>query len=50
MGRQIVIVANLEPATIRGVDSQGMLLAASGPDGVSLLQPDAEVPVGAEVR
>ena len=28
MGRTIVVVANLKPATIRGIESQGMLLAA----------------------
>jgi len=30
VGRKIVVVANLEPATIRGITSQGMLLAAGG--------------------
>lgn len=49
IGRQIVVVANLEPATIRGVTSEGMLLAASADGRVALLQPDAEVPDGAEV-
>ncbi|MDA0745970.1 MAG: methionine--tRNA ligase, partial [bacterium] len=38
VGRQIVVVANLEPAKIRGVESQGMLLAASGEGGLALLQ------------
>ena len=50
VGRQIVVVANLEPAKIRGVESQGMLLAALGEGGLALLQPDSEVPDGAEVR
>ena len=49
VGRQIVVVANLEPATIRGVASEGMLLAASADGRVALLQPDADVPDGAEV-
>ncbi len=49
IGRQIVVVANLEPATIRGVASEGMLLAASADGRVALLQPDADVPDGAEV-
>jgi len=49
VGRQIVVVANLEPATIRGVASEGMLLAASADGRVVLLQPDADVPDGAEV-
>jgi methionyl-tRNA synthetase len=49
VGRQIVVVANLEPATIRGLASEGMLLAASADGRVALLQPDADVPDGAEV-
>jgi methionyl-tRNA synthetase len=50
VGRQIVVVANLEPATIRGVESQGMLLAASDGDTLALLAPESEVPDGAGVR
>ena len=50
VGRQIVIVANLAPAKIRGVESQGMLLAASDGDVVSLLLPDQELPPGSGVR
>jgi methionyl-tRNA synthetase len=36
VGRQVVVVANLEPAMLRGVESQGMLLAASSGDRVVL--------------
>jgi methionyl-tRNA synthetase len=49
VGRQIVVVANLAPAKIRGVESQGMLLAASGDDGLALLKPDSELPSGSKV-
>ena len=49
VGRQIVVVANLEPATIRGVESQGMLLAASDDNGLTLVTPDSEISDGAEV-
>ncbi len=50
VGRTIVVVANLKPATLRGLESQGMLLAATGPDGVPhLLGPDGEVPPGSGV-
>jgi methionyl-tRNA synthetase len=49
VGRQIVVVANLEPATIRGVESQGMLLAASDDHGLALVTPDSEIGDGAEV-
>lgn len=51
VGRTIVIVDNLEPAMLRGEESQGMLLAASVGDRVMLLRPDADdVPGGCEVR
>ena len=51
IGRKIVLLANLEPAKIRGVVSNGMLLAATAPDGGAvLLQPDSDVPAGSEVR
>jgi methionine--tRNA ligase beta chain len=52
VGRSIVIVANLEPAKIRGIESQGMLLAAgSRAEGeeFSLLTPDRELPPGTAV-
>jgi methionyl-tRNA synthetase len=51
IGRQVVVVANLKPAKLRGADSQGMLLAAVSEDGGAiLLQPDEEAPEGAKVR
>ena len=50
VGRQIVVVANLQPAKFRGTESQGMLLAAeAGENDYSLLLPDRETPRGAEV-
>ncbi len=52
IGRQIVVVANLKPATLAGEQSQGMLLAASNEDNtiLGLLAPDKELPAGAVVR
>lgn len=51
VGRKIVMLANLEPAKIRGVVSNGMLLAASDEEGRAvLLQPDSDVPAGSKVR
>ncbi len=50
VGRQIVVVANLEPAKLRGVESQGMLLAASSGERVVLVRPDEPVAAGAVVR
>jgi methionyl-tRNA synthetase len=39
VGTQVVVVANLEPAKLRGVESQGMLLAASAEDARSCGRP-----------
>lgn len=51
VGRQVIVVANLKPAKLMGMESQGMLLAADGPDGQAiLLQPDAEAPEGTSVH
>jgi methionyl-tRNA synthetase len=49
VGKQIVVVANLEPATLRGLESQGMLLAARDGDRVVVLTPDAPVASGSKV-
>jgi methionine--tRNA ligase beta chain len=48
-GKKIVVVTNLEPATIRGVRSEGMLLAAQEGDVVSLLTVDKSVSPGSGV-
>ncbi len=42
-GKKIVVVTNLEPAKLRGVKSEGMMLAAQDDDIVSLLQPEGDV-------
>jgi methionyl-tRNA synthetase len=49
IGRQVVMIANLAPAKIRGVESNGMLLAADLDGAAVLLQPDKEVPEGSTV-
>ena len=51
VGKRIVIVANLEPRTLRGIASHGMLLAASGEDKdpVVLITPDKDIPNGSIV-
>lgn len=49
VGRQVVVVANLETAKLRGVDSQGMLLAASDADRIVILMPETKVTAGAKV-
>ncbi|MDA3872616.1 MAG: methionine--tRNA ligase [Kiritimatiellae bacterium] len=50
VGKTIIIVSNLKPATIRGIDSRGMLLAASKGKNLTLVTVDAdEFPSGAKV-
>jgi methionyl-tRNA synthetase len=51
VGKKIVIVANLEPRKLMGLESQGMLLAASTEnEGPILLIPDTDITSGAEIR
>ena len=50
IGKQIVVVTNLKPATIRGVESRGMLLAASNPEGLSIVTLDRPLAPGAKVK
>ena len=49
LGRKIIVVNNLEPAKLRGEESNGMLLAASDENGVSILTPDRNVKIGSRV-
>ncbi|MFA5870783.1 MAG: methionine--tRNA ligase subunit beta [Candidatus Paceibacterota bacterium] len=51
VGKDIIIVANLEPRSLMGEMSNGMLLAASTNDGIlSLLQPDKEIGGGWKIK
>jgi methionyl-tRNA synthetase len=50
VGKQIVIVANLHPRRLKGITSQGMLLAASAGDEMVLLTPMVVLPDGAEIH
>lgn len=50
LGKRILIVNNLEPAVIRGVESQGMLLAASEGDSLTLVVPERPIADGAQVK
>ena len=49
LGRSIVVVNNLVPSVIRGVESQGMLLAGKSEATLSLLAPDKELSPGSLV-
>ncbi|MFA4932678.1 MAG: methionine--tRNA ligase [Caldisericia bacterium] len=50
VGKQIVIIANLQPRKLKGITSQGMLLAASVGDEMALLTPMTVLPDGAEIH
>ena len=51
VGKQIIVVANLQPATLRGVESQGMLLAASDDQGrLAIVTPERPIANGAQVK
>ncbi len=50
VGKNVVVIANLAPATIRGVESQGMILAAGEKEPVALVVLDPECPPGTKVR
>ena len=50
IGRRVIVVNNLETAVIRGEESQGMILAASDEQGISILAPDRDVVLGSIVK
>lgn len=49
-GKKIVIIDNLQPAMIRGIESNGMLLAASDVNTLTLIVPERPIPDGAKVK
>ena len=51
IGKKVVIVANLKPVKLCGVESNGMICAADTPDGAaSVIFPDQDLPCGAKLR
>jgi len=50
LGKTIIVVANLEPKKLAGIESQGMLLAAEHKGKVSLLTLDKELPSGSKIH
>lgn len=51
VGKTIVVVTNLEPAKLMGVESNGMLLAASDEEGnLAVITPEKEIKTGARVK
>lgn len=50
VGRKVILVANLKPAKIRGIESQGMILVATGKKDMSIVTLDKDMPIGTKVR
>ena len=50
IGKRVVVVANLKPALLRGVESQGMVLAGSDGTAVILVSPERPLPPGSTVK
>jgi methionyl-tRNA synthetase len=50
VGKTVAFVANLQPAMLRGVESQGMVLAADDGTTVAVLEPQRKVPAGSKIR
>ncbi len=49
VGKQIVVVSNLKPAKLKGIESEGMLLAVEDKDGLALISPDKKVQPGRKI-
>lgn len=50
LGKQVVVVDNLEPALLRGVESQAMLLASHDQKGIAIITPQREMAPGSMVK
>jgi methionyl-tRNA synthetase len=50
LGKQVVVVDNLQPAVLRGVESQGMLLAAQDAQGIVIVSPERKVGLGSTIK
>lgn len=50
IGKQVVVVDNLEPAVLRGVESQGMILAAQDEEGFCIISPARTMKLGSIVK
>lgn len=50
LGQLVIVMVNLEPRSVMGLESQGMLLAAVGEDIISILMPQKEVLPGSVIR
>ncbi|HCR99480.1 MAG TPA: hypothetical protein DIS68_01535, partial [Lachnospiraceae bacterium] len=50
VGKRVMVITNLAPAKLAGVESQGMLLCAEDAEGnLALMTPEKDMPAGAEI-
>jgi methionyl-tRNA synthetase len=49
-GKQVVVVDNMEPVVLRGVESQGMLLVVHDAQGICIVSPERKVSLGSTVK
>jgi methionyl-tRNA synthetase len=49
IGKKVVMIANLKPAKLMGIESQGMILAASNEDKLVLVTVDGDIPAGSKI-
>jgi len=50
VGKKVMVITNLKPAKLAGMESQGMILCAEAPDGtLALMTPEKDVPSGSEI-
>jgi len=50
IGKYVVLVDNLDPAMLRGIESQGMILAASDESGIAIVSPERAIKLGSTVK
>ena len=50
IGKEIIVICNLQPAKFRGIESHGMLLAVSDKGNIILLKPEKKVKPGSKVE
>jgi len=50
LGKYVVVVDNLDPVLLRGVESQGMILAGSDDSGITIISPEKPLKLGSTVK
>lgn len=50
IGKYVVLVDNLEPVVLRGIESQGMILAGSDDSGIAIVSPERDLKPGSIVK